>query len=301
MVGVRPEEAACEVGEARLHDGELRIQLQAQAFERAERADDKSEVGRDLQRELLSKLLELFTDTVDGGAVHVLKRRGATALAQRAEHLGDDGCDDTAILLVLAQLRVEESEGNEILQSFLELLARKVRHVLHHGVLLRLGDLRHETTIQDADATVLKQQEVARVRVAVQEARLQELREIHVQQHVDVILNALLFGCVRRVNAGDLHAVKPLRHDGVPARAKHAGHGHHVRQIINTRQVPPKSRRGARLAVIVKLVDETGAVDINDANGALCVAANARLFAGDARNQIQNGPRHDEVTRARLQ
>mmetsp|Transcript_4781 Transcript_4781/g.19156 ORF Transcript_4781/g.19156 Transcript_4781/m.19156 type:complete len:579 (+) Transcript_4781:793-2529(+) len=241
------------------------------------------------------------TDAVETRAVHSIEGRRAAALADLAEHLRDDGRDDLAVLLVLAQLLVQESKCYEVLQRLAELLRRKVGHVFDHGVLLLPGDFRHQAAVQNPDAAIVQQQEVAGVRVAVQKAGVQELRQVHVEEDADVRLDALFLGRVRDVHARNFHSVDPLGHERVPRRSEDLGHLHHIRQVLDALQVVGQAGGGAGLAVVVQLVDEARAVHVDHLDGAQAVAADPRLGTGDLRYQAKDAPADDQIAGAGLQ
>ena len=75
----------------------------------------------------------------------------------------------------------DESKPDEIARHFGVIRGRQVRDVLQEGKLQLLVDCRHQPPVENAQPPIARAQQVARVRVAVQQASREEHREVGVE------------------------------------------------------------------------------------------------------------------------
>mmetsp|Transcript_41278 Transcript_41278/g.74208 ORF Transcript_41278/g.74208 Transcript_41278/m.74208 type:complete len:421 (-) Transcript_41278:1231-2493(-) len=268
------EESAGEVGHAARHDGVLRVRGERDAFDDGEGADDERKVGRDDDHVVLPLLLQIVLQAEDllRDAARADVAHAATA-DQLPHHLLQDG-----LHIQVAEIRVplgDKAQSDQVVRDAVPVLQTEVRDVLHQRQPLLLRHFAHQTVVQDGDAAVRRAQQVAWVGVGVQEARLQQLDEVGVEDGVaerEHVVRAALAQLLPRdprggedVSGGKLG--EDLRH-------------HHP---LQPRHVPLERHRVVRLQLVVHLLEEAerpvvqhrGPVAVHEWEGAqeLAVAA----------------------------
>mmetsp|Transcript_4371 Transcript_4371/g.12236 ORF Transcript_4371/g.12236 Transcript_4371/m.12236 type:complete len:415 (+) Transcript_4371:3-1247(+) len=167
------EEAAGDVGVARLDDLVVRVVLQPDALQHAERAEDVRKVRRDLQDVAVPRLdvLHLHPNVghvhPGGHLLHApAPRELPENVRQRRGHPRVFHC---------SELRLgNETQRDEVPRDLVKVFRHQVGDVVDDGVLLLLGDGGGEPPVQDHQAAVRGAHEVARVRVAVQRPGVQQ-------------------------------------------------------------------------------------------------------------------------------
>eukprot|EP00964_Phaeocystis_antarctica_P039960 scaffold22828_cov72-Phaeocystis_antarctica.AAC.2 len=215
------EEAAREVRVALLHDGVVLVDAEADALEGREGARDVEHVRRQLEElavaaahlfhdvahardvdalglELrlhalhhfgLRRLLELFVAQL--GAVALLELPlhalgdlgGPAARRELAEGEGDALRDARGLELLGGDALGREAQVDEVLRDLAVVLGVDVRDELEQRVLEVLRHVERHAPIEDAQPAVGGAQQVARVRVAVQHARVEQHRQVGVDRH----------------------------------------------------------------------------------------------------------------------
>mmetsp|Transcript_6879 Transcript_6879/g.18650 ORF Transcript_6879/g.18650 Transcript_6879/m.18650 type:complete len:282 (+) Transcript_6879:767-1612(+) len=172
------DEALCNIREACVDDGVIRVNLQANAFQHGKAAQYVEEVGRDLKHVAvrLRQPREPASHVVD------VNLGSATAGTEIRIDSGKDLRDTLAGNGALLALW-HKPEAHEVSRDGVVLLACEVSHVLEEGdAQLRLHR-GHQAPVEDAEAPVLGAEQVARVRVAVQRACLQEHEQVGGEAH----------------------------------------------------------------------------------------------------------------------
>ena len=100
---------------------------------------------------------------------------------------------------------------------------------LYEAVPLVLRDLRHEPKVEDDELAVGRAQHVARVRVGVEEAGLEQLREVRDDAEVDQLAHVIGGGLRELLALDPLGRVHAARRDArVVARDLHARENTHL-------------------------------------------------------------------------
>mmetsp|Transcript_29807 Transcript_29807/g.75042 ORF Transcript_29807/g.75042 Transcript_29807/m.75042 type:complete len:624 (+) Transcript_29807:182-2053(+) len=229
------QEAAREVGHATRDDGVVGVRRQRDALDHGERAHDEGKVWRDDNHVVLALLLEILLQSQD-----LLSNAGSTDVAhtpaadELPHHLLKDGLD-VKVTEVRVALR-HKAQRDEVIRDAVPVLQRQVGDVLHQRHTLLLRHLAHEAVVEDGDLAVGRTQQVARVRVRMQEACLEQLDEVGVQdgvaQRQDVVRAALAQLLPRNPRGGEQVARGELGpdvgHDNALKRCHVSLEGHGV-------------------------------------------------------------------------
>jgi hypothetical protein len=170
---------------------------------------------------------------------------GAAARESDVEDLGERGHDGRRVDAARDEVHVLEVLANEAVVAVDEM-----RNRLDHAVLLVVGHLGHQPKVEDDELPLGGAQHVARVRVGVEEASVEQLREVRDDAQVDQFAHV-----VRRALA-QLLAVHPLRHVHAPG-----GDVRVVARDLDTRQHAHVARDAdavGALELVVELAVEVG-------------------------------------------
>mmetsp|Transcript_33033 Transcript_33033/g.78774 ORF Transcript_33033/g.78774 Transcript_33033/m.78774 type:complete len:680 (-) Transcript_33033:684-2723(-) len=277
-------------------DGVVFVLREANALEDGESAEDVGHPGRNLERVLVAlHLLHLLRHVPDAhalaseralsihalhllanGLAQLLARKvaeliahsllnarlrllGPAALGQllqnQRQRLHDPGLHDD-VLLPLGH----EPEVDQVLRDLRVILGDQVRDVLEEAVLQVLLDLDAHPEVEDAQPPVGSAQEVAGVRVTVQQARIQQHRQVRVQRHSRQPPH---IPCLGR---GQTLAVDPLGDkDSVGAELVNHFRGRHRIQTPRLHGLK-EALRVHSLPLIVQLVHEPRAPLVDEAD-----------------------------------
>ena len=151
-------------------------------LERDERAHHEDVVRRDRkvvrERELAELLVQLAEGAPPVAAVVVLDQVARALVGGAARHAAADRVGEGLVDAVAAEvvdLRVEHPHSLEHLLQCAVVLRHDVEHARRHRLLVVAAHLRHQPEVEQRDAAVGQAQQVALVRVAVDEAVAHQL------------------------------------------------------------------------------------------------------------------------------
>mmetsp|Transcript_93176 Transcript_93176/g.268170 ORF Transcript_93176/g.268170 Transcript_93176/m.268170 type:complete len:366 (-) Transcript_93176:480-1577(-) len=259
-----------DVREALLDNGEVLVRLQPQPLQRGEGPEDQGEVRRqsEVPNVRVGDLLHLLGQAAASGGrlellvlfqEHVLLGlQVAPLLVQRLQRRRQRWQDDLNRKLVLSQRFGEELQRDQVHQARFVLLGLQVHQELDEGEPFLSRDCRHEPVVQDAQLAILQPDEVPRVRVPVQEARLQELHHVAVEEQGDHLLR------LRLVERGlvELRAVEPLLHEDLPRAEEHLRHRDRVADEVAVGDGLGETPLVRRLCLVVELPQEVRRGDV---------------------------------------
>mmetsp|Transcript_32240 Transcript_32240/g.80287 ORF Transcript_32240/g.80287 Transcript_32240/m.80287 type:complete len:727 (-) Transcript_32240:849-3029(-) len=242
------DEALGDVREALVDDAVVGVVLQPDPLEDGEGAQHVQKVGGQLEH-VAVVLREAGHRARHLGHVDLLRAAAARQLrVERAEHLGHAGLRDGRLLRL-----GHEAEAHEVARDGRVVARGEVRDVLEEGDLQLALHLGGQAPVEDAQLPVVGDEEVSRVRVAVERARLEEHGEVGGQTHRAELANVAL-AVRRRVEALALH---PLGREHALGRVlQHRPRRAHHLCERRDRNLLAKVDGRLGLELVVQLVDE---------------------------------------------
>mmetsp|Transcript_20632 Transcript_20632/g.64632 ORF Transcript_20632/g.64632 Transcript_20632/m.64632 type:complete len:571 (-) Transcript_20632:606-2318(-) len=212
------EQLPREVRVGLVDDCELRVADKRDALEHRDGADDEGGVGRDAERELVRDLGEVRGELLEVDALC------ATAGEGDIEDLGEGGHDGRRVDVARDEVHILE-----VLPNARVVAVDQVRDRLNHAVLLVIGHLRHQPKVEDDQLPVRRAEHVARVRVGVEEARVEKLGQVRDHAQVDELADVV---CRRLRELLPIHPLGGVHASGgelrVVGRDLDAGEAAHV-------------------------------------------------------------------------
>ena len=186
-----------EIGVRRAKDLELWVDAQGDAFKRDQGADDQCVIGRDAEGEFVH-----HTGHVVGHGLEV------HAIDPSFQGLTEHGFECRNNRLEIDVFR-QETKGDEVFGELAEIAVHQVHHRLNQSGAGLTADFTHHPEIQIAEPAIRQGQQVARMRVGMEEAVLQQLLQaaVHTDIHHVVGVDAQL---TDRIEIGELHPIDPL-------------------------------------------------------------------------------------------
>ena len=259
-----------------LEDVEVGIQLDADGAERRDRLVEGHEPARQPQVERVDQV-EPLADHLDR-----VDARDARAVVAVEEVL------DRVAQLLLALLRVAQAELGEAPRQRVDVLGRRVDEEPRQARHVLVGQPSREPEVDEADAPVVEQEDVRRVRVAVEEPVAEDHRHPRVGHPVGEL--AALLGRARlEVEVGELRPLEELerQHPRRRVAPDHLRHG----DLGRVAEVAPERLGVARLVLVVELLPDRAGELVDERLG-IDEVERAHALADDAggrAHQLQVG------------
>ena len=161
-----PEEEITRIRPRHFHEIEARVHLNADAFKRHQSAHNETEGAGRCNRIFINYISQLVGELFE---VHLSEVQIDLAL----EHIFHKRAE-----LGHIELSMEKAERNEIIYKSAEIALENVEEGRHHLLLQLLRDKSDHAEIEESEPPVVHNKQIARMRICVEEAVLEQLLEI---------------------------------------------------------------------------------------------------------------------------